>query len=270
MARVLAVSSFVADGHVGLGAVVPALHAMGHDVVAVPTVVLSNHYGYPHVGGFEVECAKLVEILGGLRANGRLDRVDAVITGYLPGCDHVDAIASELAQLGELLPDALYLCDPVLGDDPDGLYVSPELAACVRDKLVGLADIITPNRFELAWLTGTDVASAADAARAARLLGEDVSVTTTSVPAGDKFLENVLTGWREDDVIVVHECDGVPHGTGDLFAALYLGFILEGYEESDALAKATGVVDEVVEASLNRNELQLAGLLTDIIRSDDD
>lgn len=267
MARVLAVSSHVAHGHVGLSAVVPALQAMGHDVIAVPTVVLSNHYGYADVGGFEVSAEQMTDILRGLRANGRLDTVEAVITGYLPSKDQVAAIADELARLGETLPDVLYLCDPVLGDDPGGLYVDAGLAAWVRDKLVPLADIITPNRFELAWLTEADVASAGDASSAAKLLGDDVSVVTTSVPAGDGFLENVLAGWREDDVVVVRERTGVPHGTGDLFAALYLGFVLDGFEESDALAKAVGVVDEVIEASLNCAELQLAGILFDLIRS---
>ncbi len=269
MARVLAVSSHVAHGHVGLNAVVPALQAMGHDVMAVPTVVLSNHYGYAEVGGFEVAPQKMTEIFRGLRANGHLNDVDAVITGYLPTPEHVEAIADELARLGEASPNVLYLCDPVLGDDPGGLYVKPELAASVRDKLVPLADVITPNRFELAWLTGADVGTAAEASGAARLLGDDVSVATTSVPAGDGLLEIVLAGWREEDVIAVHERNGVPHGIGDLFAALYLGFLLEGYNESDALAKATGVVEEVVEASLNRDELQLAGLLPDVIRSGD-
>lgn len=270
MARILAVSSFVADGHVGLRSIAPALQAMGHDVMAVPSVVLSNHYGYRDVGGFELSAMQMSDILGGLRANGRLDAVDAVITGYLPGSDHIEAVASELSRLGDALPEILYLCDPVLGDDPGGLYVPAELAAEVRDTLVPLADIITPNRFELSWLTGADVPTAADASAASRLLGDDVSVVTTSVPAGDGLLENVLSGWEEDDVIVVNERRGVPHGTGDLFSALYLGYLLDGLEESDALAKATGVVDEVIEASLDRRELQLAGLLGDVIRGNDE
>ncbi|MBU1211855.1 MAG: pyridoxal kinase [Alphaproteobacteria bacterium] len=269
MARVLAISSYVVHGHVGLCAIVPALQAIGHEVMAVPSVVLSNHYGYRNVTGVDVAAVQLTAILEGLKANGWLDNVDAVITGYLPSPEHVEAITAMLARLGETLPDVLYLCDPVLGDDPDGLYVSAELAAAVRDALVPLADVVTPNRFELAWLTGSEVASAADANRAAKQLGDDVSVVTTSIPAGDGLIENVLAGWREDDVIVVHERSGVPRGTGDLFAALYLGFILDEYDESDALAKATGVVDEVVEASLGREELQIAGILFDVISGGD-
>lgn len=269
MARVLAISSYVAHGHVGLSAIVPALQAMGHEVMAVPSVVLSNHYGYREVAGVEVTAAQLAALLDGLKANGWLDNVDAVITGYLPSPEHVATITATLARLGEALPDVLYLCDPVLGDDPGGLYVSAELAASVRDALVPLADILTPNRFELAWLTGAEVATAADASRAAKQLGDDVCVVTTSVPAGDSLLENVLSGWREDDVIVVHERTGVPRGTGDLFAALYLGYVLLGYEESDALAKSTGIVDELVEASLGFEELQIAGILCDVINSSD-
>ena len=51
MARVLALSSYVAFGSVGLAATVPALHWLGHEVIALPTVVLSNHPGYPRFAG---------------------------------------------------------------------------------------------------------------------------------------------------------------------------------------------------------------------------
>ncbi|MBU2582421.1 MAG: pyridoxal kinase [Alphaproteobacteria bacterium] len=270
MARVLAISSFVARGHVGLGAILPALQAMGHEVMAVPSVVLSSHYGYKTVTGFDVEAGQMVSILDGLRSNGWLDTTDAILTGFLPSDQHVSAIATVLERIADKRPEVLYLCDPVFGDDPGGLYVPEELAASVRGILVPLADIVTPNRFELSWLTGTDVTTAADASSAARLLGEDVSVVTTAVPAGDGLLENVLCGWQEDDVIVVNERSGVPHGTGDLLAALYLGYLLDGYAESDSLAKSTGVVDEVIEASLGRDELLLAGLLSDIIRGNEE
>jgi pyridoxine kinase len=89
MGRYLVISSQVAHGHVGLSAIVPALQAMGHEVIALPTILLSNHPGHAKVAGFKVEPSVLGQMLDALEANGRLKRVDAVLTGYLPTVDHV-------------------------------------------------------------------------------------------------------------------------------------------------------------------------------------
>ena len=84
MPRVLAISSQVARGHVGLGAVVPVLQALGHDVIALPTVLLSNHPGHAHAAGECVGPDQLRRMLDALGANGWLGEIDAVLTGYLP------------------------------------------------------------------------------------------------------------------------------------------------------------------------------------------
>ncbi|MEL7049840.1 MAG: pyridoxal kinase, partial [Pseudomonadota bacterium] len=140
MARILAINSFVAQGHVGLSAMVPALQAMGHEVMAVPTVVLSNHYGYDACGGFQLSAKQLETILSGLKSNGWLDEIDAVVSGYLAEMDQVDLLAGGVEQLAESGRDFLYVCDPVIGDDPGGLYVQDDIAKGIRDDLITLAD----------------------------------------------------------------------------------------------------------------------------------
>ena len=227
MGRVLAISSYVAFGHVGLAAVVPALQAMHHQVIAVPTVVLSNHYGYPHVGDCGVSANNMVAILNGLRNNGWLNEIDAVITGYLPSTDHVAIIAEEIDLLRVTTPELRYLCDPVLGDDPEGLYVSKALADAVCEELLPIADIMTPNRFELSWLTDTEVSGPDEAAVAIRD-HKGRLVVATSIPAGDGLIANCLSGTEHQSRIVTRQHDAVPHGTGDLFAALLLGHLLAG------------------------------------------
>lgn len=256
MARVLAVSSYVASGHVGLAAIVPALHALGHEVIALPTVVLSSHYGYREVGGFDLEPAHMTSLLNGLIANGWLQEMDAVITGYIPTLELADGIARVLDRLGTEHPEVLYLCDPVIGDDPGGIYVPEDVAAAIRDQLVPLADIVTPNRFELQWLSGVDVSDATSADLAAEAIGADL-VAATSIPAGAGRIANVLSAedMAGQAIQLLHR--GVPHGTGDLFAALLLGHMLNGMTESEALARASAGVEIMVRASLGLSEMRM-------------
>lgn len=256
MARILAISSQVAFGHVGLSAVVPTLQAMGHDVIAVPTVLLSSHYGYPQVGGFNLDSSQFGGIIDSLAANGWLEDVDAVLTGYMPALEIVEGMARVLERLGATNPDVLYLCDPVVGDDPDGLYVPEAVAAGLRDMLVPQADIITPNRFELQWLSGLPVADASAADQAAVTIGSEL-VAATSIPSGAGQIANVLSTEDMAGKVLQPLLSNVPHGTGDLFAALLLGHLIDGQGESEALARASAGVEAVVKVSLGQPELRL-------------
>ena len=260
MARILAISSYVAYGHVGLAAVVPALQALGHQVISLPTVVLSNHYGYKHVGGSRVPIESFLEITEGLEANGWLNNVDGVITGYLPDTDFVGAVRDRIVQLRRNNDQLVYLCDPVIGDDPKGLYVAQELAEAIRKELLAISDIVTPNRFELGWLTGEDVDQPEQAAAAAQGRGQALFVAT-SVPAGKGLLANVICDETEERA-VTRRYDAVPHGTGDLFAALLLGHLLAGRTTTEAMARATAGVLVVIEASLGAEELNLIETIT--------
>jgi pyridoxine kinase len=257
MARVLAISSYVARGHIGLGAIVPALNALGHEVVALPTIVLSNHPGHAHVACHAVPAERLREMAGVYEVSGWLGEFDAVLTGYLPSVAHVRAAAGIVCNVRSANESAFYLCDPVLGDDPGGLYIDEAAAAAIRAELIPLANLVTPNRFELAWLAGRTVDTARDAAEAARKLGE-VPALVTSVPASHAHVQNLLV--HEDGVFVctVPRLPHVPHGTGDFMAALYLGWTLDGTGPADSLARAVAGTRIAAESSAAADELQLA------------
>ncbi|MGC9419866.1 MAG: bifunctional hydroxymethylpyrimidine kinase/phosphomethylpyrimidine kinase, partial [Rhodovulum sp.] len=154
MARIVMLSSWVAHGHVGLSAAAPAVQALGHGVTQLPTTILSNHPGWPRVAGAPLPAPQIAAMIEALAGNGWLAGVDAVLTGYLPTPAHVDLAAGLIERLrtGDVRPRVVV--DPVLGDDPDGRYIAADAARALRDRLVPLADILTPNRFELGWLTG--------------------------------------------------------------------------------------------------------------------
>ena len=263
MATVLAISSEVVRGYVGNSAVRRALQAMGHDVWALPSIILSNHPGHAQCAGERISAETLTGMLNALRTNGWLKDVDAVISGYLPSAAHVGIVSEIVRELRAIRP-VHYLCDPILGDDPKGLYIDPAAAAAIRDLLLPLADVITPNRFELAWLSGHDVTGPHDALLAARALPVPMVLATSIPDQPFKTLTNLCIdsasaadrspGYRVD----VSLLDEAPHGTGDLLAALYFGYSLNGHPSETAFAKAVAGVGAAIAQSAGADELRLS------------
>ncbi|MDF0598104.1 PfkB family carbohydrate kinase [Psychromarinibacter halotolerans] len=251
MAHILILSSWVAHGHVGLSAATPVLQALGHRVTQLPTVVLSNHAAWPHVAGARVPVDQIAAMADAAQANGWLRDVDAVLTGYLPTADHV-ALAVRLL---DDLPDARKVVDPVLGDAPKGLYIAEDAARAIRDDLVPRADIVTPNAFELSWLTGQDVGSVAQALSAARTLGPRLGprVLVTSAPAGDGQTGVLDSG--DATLFATPHRDGVPNGVGDVFSALVAAGV--------PLPQAMGHLQALIDASLGADHLRIAETAAD-------
>jgi pyridoxine kinase len=256
MARVLALSSHVAFGTVGLAVIVPGLHALGHEVVAVPTVVLSSHPGYGRFAGEQIAPAVIREMTDALDANGWLAGCGGVLTGYLPTPAHVEAAAAAVARVRKANPGAIVLCDPVCGDDPDGLYLDPQVPAAITRLLLPQCTIATPNRFEVSCLAGTAASDIAGAVEAARALGVP-SALVTSVPASEGRLATLLVERSTARAAYVRRVPHAPHGTGDLLAALYLGHLLNGAAPDKALGSAVAAVEAAITAS-GPDELVLA------------
>jgi len=257
MARVLALSSHVAFGSVGLAVIVPALQALGHEVVALPTIVLSNHPGYGSFSGEQIAPVNLDQIVDSLDSHGWLASVDAVLTGYLPTEAHLVTAASTVTRVRHANTSALFVCDPVFGDEPKGLYLDAAVPAAIRERLLPLCDVATPNRFELAWLSGQPADSLAEGVAAARSLGVP-AVLATSLPASGDRLATLRIGENEARACFVPRRKAAPHGTGDLLAALYLGHALNGVAPDACLGRAVAAVEASIVASAGRAELPLA------------
>ena len=257
MARILAISSHVAYGSVGLASIVPALQWLGHETMPVPTVVLSCNPAYPHFAGRAVPADEIVAILAALDANGWLAETAAVLSGYLPSRAHVAAVRGAVERVRAANPAALFLCDPVFGDEPEGLYLSAEVADAIRDQLLPLADITTPNSFELSYLSGRPASNPREARAAAAALPVS-TVLGTSIPADGNRLANVLVSGDEALVCHVARRAEAPHGTGDMLAAMFLGHRLNGASNNHALGAAAGGVDASVTAAHGLEELPLA------------
>jgi pyridoxine kinase len=256
MPRILSLSSQVVHGAVGLSAIVPALQRLGHEVLAMPTILLSNHPGHQRSSGCRVDVTALEGMLDVLDANDWLAGLDAVMTGYLPTADHVAVAVRALDLVRRRSPEAMLLVDPVLGDDPRGLYVDVAAANAVRDHLIPRATVTTPNRFELSWLAGFDVQSARDARAAAERLAPK-QVLATSIPFGAGAIANIDLEGGASAACPVRRLPKVPHGTGDLLSGLYVGHRLCGVTRDAALGRAVAGVEQAIAQSLGDTDLHL-------------
>lgn len=254
MRRLLMISSYVARDPVGLTAASPPLLSAGIDVVGLPTVVLSNHPIRAHIAGITLDPRLLSDMVAALADNGWLASFDAIFSGYLPSLQHVEVVAETVKRLRALKPGVTYVCDPIFGDDPGGHYIDQRAAHGIRDLLVPLADVLTPNRFELSWLAGLDVSSPSDAAEAIARLDRPV-IAGTSIPAGPSQLATVLVADGHASIAKVEKWNDVPHGTGDVFAGCFTARRMLGDTPEEALAYAVAGVRTALEASRGSDRL---------------
>lgn len=258
MAKVLAISSLVVRGHVGLAAMVPALQWLGHEAWALPTVLLASRPGLGRMVRHELPAPDLAGMLAALEADGCWPSLDAVFAGYFVTPDAVAAAAEAIRRIKAANPRALVLVDPILGD-AGRLYVLPETAEAIRHELIALADIATPNLFELEWLTGTAASDLGRVAQAARRLGPAI-VVVTSASVSETAVTTLLATPRARIAREAPKRAGIPNGAGDVFAGLLLGHLLNGRTEEAALDASLADLDRVLAAGAGRDVLQLAAL----------
>ena len=269
MKNILSIQSAVAYGHVGNSAAVFPLQRIGHEVWPVYTVNFSNHTGYGAWEGPMIPAAQVRKIVQGIEDRGALARVDAVLSGYQGGDDIADVIVDTVARVKELNPNALYACDPVMGNAKSGCFVSDNIPPLLRDKVVPVADIITPNQFELGYLTGkeaTDLDSTLDAVEAARAMGPD-TVLVTSVTCPDQpedTIEMLVVDSHGRWLVQTPRLAFKRNGSGDVACALFTGHYIEaigGADAStaakDALAKTASSVFDLIENTHNAGAPEL-------------
>ena len=249
---ILSIQSQVAYGHVGNSAAVLPLQRLGFDVFPLNTVQLAHHPGYGAWRGHKLRPEQLYEILGGLEARGLLGRCVAVLSGYLGDPRMADVVARAVEAVRAARPGAPYLCDPVIADDEPGVFVSAGVPEAIGQRLAPLADIVVPNRFELAHLTGRQVQSLEDAlAAAAELRGRGprlVIATGLSLPDRPDELAVLADSADEAWLVATPRLPlAIGGGTGDAFSALFLGHYLAAGELRTGLERAIAAMFALVE-----------------------
>ncbi len=261
--RILSIQSSVAYGHVGNSAAVFPLQRMGHEVWPVLTVHFSNHTGYGAWRGPLLAPDDVREVIAGIADRGVLGTADAVLSGYQGDPAMGVVILDAVAEVRALNPEAVYCCDPVIGDVGRGVFVRPGIPEFIRDQVIPRADIVTPNHFELDFLTGRTTSTPEEVLAAAdELRGRgprDVLVTSVRYPGGDDTLDVIAASDGGAWSITTPLLPISPNGGGDLTAALYLAHLLATDSPAVALERTTNAVFAVLEATLSAGarELQL-------------
>ncbi|XP_024916816.1 pyridoxal kinase-like isoform X1 [Cynoglossus semilaevis] len=266
--RVLSIQSHVVRGYVGNKSASFPLQVLGFEVDSINSVQFSNHTvclflfllysaliyisllyfallysvilsypGYSHWKGQVLTADELHVLYEGIKLNN-VHHYDYVLTGYTRDTSFLEMVVDIVQELKRANPNLVYVCDPVLGDH-GSMYVPQNLYPVYKNKVVPVADIITPNQFEAELLTGKNISTEKDAVEVMDLLhamGPDtVVITSSDLPPrlGDNFLVSLGSqrhvrpdGSRTTQRvrIEVPKVDAVFVGTGDLFAAMLLAW----------------------------------------------
>lgn len=264
MTTILSIQSSVAYGHVGNSAAVFPLQRLGVEVWPVHTVHFSNHTGYGAWRGPLMEPAQVREVVTGIEEREALPTIDAVLSGYQGGEAIGEVILDAVARVKAANPDAIYACDPVMGNAKSGCFVHPAIPVLLRERVVPQADLITPNQFELGFLTETEPESLEDtlaSVEKARAMGPS-TVLVTSVLRPDRPEGTIEMLAVHGDGAWIAQTPQLPmkaNGSGDVTAALFTAHLLETGDAGVALGRTVSSVFDLLQRTLDsgQRELQL-------------
>jgi pyridoxine kinase len=259
---ILSIQSTVAYGHVGNSAAVFPLQRLGVEVWPVATVVFSNHTGYGEWRGPLLPADDVRAVIRGVEERGAFPGVDAVLSGYQGGEDIGDVILEAVARVKAANPAAVYTCDPVMGNARSGCFVHPAIPVLLREKVVPKADVITPNQFELGFLTGTQPRTAEETLASVDLAREmgPSTVLVTSVERPDAPEDSIEMMAVTGDGAWLVQTPRLPlkaNGSGDVTAALFTAHLLSTGQPEVALSRTASSVFDLLQTTLDSGEREL-------------
>lgn len=258
---ILSIQSAVAYGHAGNSSAVFPLQRLGVETWPVYTVMFSNHTGYGAWRGPLIPPSDVREVVIGIDERGALADCDAVLSGYLGAPEVGEVILEAVALTKKRNPQALYCCDPVMGDVGRGFFTRPGVAEFFRDHVMAAADVITPNLFEVEFLTGrtiTTLDEVVDAAQSLRAMGPQTVLVTSAVFAGEAVMRMVAVNdqgaWQVETPLI----EQAFVGSGDLTTAVFVARLLSGLPLAEALELTGASVHGILAATKLSGSSELA------------
>jgi pyridoxine kinase len=265
--NILSIQSWVSYGHVGNASAVFPLQRLGAEVWSINTVQFSNHTGYGDWTGQVYSGESVRDLVDGIAARDVLRHCDAVLSGYMGDAAIGAAILHAVERVRQANPNAIYCCDPVIGDTDTGVYVRPGIEAFLRDRTLPAADIATPNRFEVERLTGLDCSTIAGAKAAVTRLAEGMRaagprcVLMTSLETETTPGDHMDTMVSEGGAFHLLRTPRLPvsvNGAGDAIAALFLYHRLRTGSAVAALEAAGSSVHGVLRRTAEMGSREIA------------
>jgi pyridoxine kinase len=259
--KFLSIQSSVAYGHVGNSAAVFPLQRLGHEVWPVATVQFSNHTGYGAWRGPLLAPDDVADVITGIEERGVLGQLDGVLSGYQGSAAIADVVLDAVARVRAANPRASYTCDPVMGNATSGCFVHPDIPPILRERVVPAADVITPNQFELGFLTSTEPRTLEEiltSAELARKMGPR-TVLVTSVDRAGSPADTIEMLVVNDEGAWSVQTPRLPlkaNGSGDVTSALFTAHLLET-DAATALGRTAASVFALLDETLRSGEREL-------------
>lgn len=272
MTTIMSIQSSVAYGHVGNSAAAFTLMRMGVETYPVLTVHYSNTTAYGSWRGPNLSAADVADVVTGIDERGALSAVDGVLSGFQGSEAMGQTILAAVALTRQRQPRSRYCCDPVMGDVGRGMYVAAGIPEFLRDQVVPAADVVTPNQYELDFLTGRDTHSVADLLAAADALidrGPSTVLVTSAVTdeAAPNTISMVAVQADQAWSVTTPLIDQVFTGSGDVTTAVFFARLLQTDRLDVALGDTAAVVYSLLAATatLGRRELALVDAQEQIV-----
>jgi pyridoxine kinase len=260
--NILSIQSHVAYGHVGNASAVFPMQRLGVEVWPIHTVQFSNHTGYGDWKGRVFDAPMIEEIVEGIADRGVLSRCDAVISGYMGSADIGHAILHTVERVKAANPTSIFACDPVMGDVGSGIFVRPGIPEFMRDQAVPAADLITPNQFELEFLSGMPIKTRHDAKAAllkVHAMGPRVVLLTSLLTEETPSDSIDLAASDPTGIYLVRtpRLDVSVNGAGDAIAALFTVHWMRSGSAAEALAKAAASIYGVLKRTADARSQEI-------------
>ena len=246
--RIAAIHDMSGFGRCSLTVAIPILSAMGLQCCPVPTAFLSTHTGGFEGFTFHDMTDEMPKIADHWQSLGL--EFQAIYSGFLGSERQIDIVADFIRRFRT--PRTTVVVDPVMGDDGVA-YQTYTPAMCEGMKhLAELADVITPNLTEAAFLLGRDYGDLPRDEIGLRRLAEELSlggrrsVALTGVSLSPRktgvMCFDAATGETSavQTVFVAHPL----YGTGDVFASVLTGGLVKGDPLPVAARRAAEFVRE--------------------------
>lgn len=265
MTHILSIQSHVATGYVGNRSAVFPLQRLGCEVSFINTVQFSNHTGYGSWTGEIFSADHVQDILNGLEKNNTLNTIDAILSGYQGSPELSSVIVDNVKNIKKKHPHVIYCCDPVIGDVGRDVYVIPETAESIKNNAVPIADILTPNQFELGYLTQRTLNNLDDVIAACQQLhqrGPKIILVTSLTCAGATETEiDMLVSYNNQLWLTRtprFDFTRAPSGSGDATAAIFLAKYLETDSVVTALEHTTAALHAIFATTHETNSYELS------------
>lgn len=254
--RILAVHDLSSFGRCALTVIIPALSAMEAQVIPLPTALLSTHTGGFSDMTFTDLSDTMSPALEHYKSLGLT--FDAIYTGFLGSAGQIDTVSHAIELFGK---DTLILVDPVMGDD-GVVYQTYTSEMCKRmQELCHKADILTPNLTEAYLLCDEEYRDStsmspekalAEAQRLRKVLTERYKIKKLAITGIELANDHIATlsydstNTEHQSVHTLHRIKNGYPGTGDLFASVLLGRVLENEDFHKAVEFSGTVVAEII------------------------